>query len=92
MKIGHHPEHTWSKTVMVRKVTNSSINFFSALNVVRCRNVELTTLNIALLRRQPKYYEIPFAFALALSSVFSIAFSEQFSFWTSYFCLFLMCL
>ena len=46
---------------------------FSSLSVVHCRNVELTTLNIALLRRQPKYCEIPFFFELALISVFFIA-------------------
>ena len=89
-KTGHHPEHTWSRTVRVRKVTNSSI-IFPTLNVVCCRNVELTTLNIALLRRQPKYCEITFSFELALFSIFSIAFWYIFS-WNSYFCLFFMSL
>ena len=36
-----------------------SYSFF-ALNVVHCRNVELTTLSIALLGRQPKYCESTF--------------------------------
>ena len=31
---------------------------FPILGFVRCRNVELTTLNIALLGRQPKHCEI----------------------------------
>ena len=55
----------------MRKVTNSSV-IFSTLNVVCSRNVEPTTLNIALLGRQPKYCEIPFSFALELPSVFFI--------------------
>ena len=37
---------------------------------MRSKNVELTTLNIALLGRQPKYCEIPFLFELALCSIF----------------------
>ena len=61
------------------KVTNSSV-IFSGLSVVCCRNVELTTLNIVLLRRQPKYCEIPFSFVLALFSVFLIALSYIFPF------------
>ena len=78
-KIGHHPKHTWSRTVRVREVTNSSV-IFPALNVVRCKNVKKTTLNMALLRRQPKYCEIPFSFELALFSIFSIAFQHNFRF------------
>ena len=78
-EIGHHPEHTWSRTVRVRKVTNSSVIFFALIDV-RCRIVELTTLNIALLGRQPKYCEIPFSFELTLFSVFSIAFRYSFFF------------
>ena len=78
-EIGHHPEHTWSITVRVRKVTNSLVIFFSLIDV-RCRIVELTTLNITLLGRQPKYCEIPFSFELALFSVFSIAFRYKFFF------------
>ena len=46
---------------------------FSSLGAVRSRNVEITTLNVALLKRQPKYCEIPFFFELALFSVFLIA-------------------
>ena len=60
--------------------------------MICCKNVELTTLNIALLGRQPKYCEIPFSFDLALFSIFSIAFRYNFCFGASYFCLFLMCL
>ena len=64
---------------MVRKVTISSV-IFSALTAVHCRNVELMTLNIALLRRQPKYCEILFFFILALFFIFSIAFRYNFHF------------
>ena len=39
--------------------------------------VELTTLNIELLGRQPKYCEIPFFFELALFSVFLFAHSAS---------------
>ena len=42
---------------------------FYALNVVRCRKVELTTLNITLLGRQPKYCEITFSFDLVVFSI-----------------------
>ena len=63
----------------MQKVTNSSV-IFPALNVVRCRNVELTTLNIALLGRQPKYCEITFSFELAVFSIFFIAFWFTFHF------------
>ena len=63
----------------MRKVTNSSVTF-PALTVVRYRNVKLTTLNIALLRRQPKYCELPFPFDLTLFSIFSIIFGII-SFW-----------
>ena len=34
--------------------------FVSGLGTIRCRNVELTTLNIVLLGRQPKHCEILF--------------------------------
>ena len=53
----------------MRKVTNSSV-IFPALNVVRCGNIELTTLNIELLGKQPKYCEITFSFELAVFSIF----------------------
>ena len=33
---------------------HQQFSYFSGLHVVRCRNVELLTLNIALLGRQPK--------------------------------------
>ena len=56
------------------------------------RNAELTTLSIALLGRQPKYCEITLSFELALFSIFFNCFSVHFSFWNSYFCLFLMSL
>ena len=71
---------------------HQQFSYFSDLRVVHCRNVDLTTLNIALLGRQPKYCEIPSLFQLALFSVFLISFRYNFRFWTSYFCLFLMCL
>ena len=58
----------------MRKVTNNSV-IFPSLNDVHCRNVELTTLNIALLGRQPKYYEITFSFELAVFSIFLIFFA-----------------
>ena len=70
------------------KVTNSSVVFFSSLSVVHCRNVELMTLNIALLRRQLKYCETPSSFELALFSVFLIALRYIFCFWTFFFCCF----
>ena len=71
------------------KVTNSSV-IFSGLNVVPCKNVELTTLNKALLGRQPKYCEIPFSFELALFSIFLIALRYIFYFWIFCFCCFNM--
>ena len=52
---------------------HQQFSYFSSLSVIRCRNVELTTLNITLLGRQPKYCEIPSSFELALFSVFLIA-------------------
>ena len=58
---------------------------FSGLRAVHCKEVELTTLNIALLRRQPKYYEILFFFELALFSVFLFALRYIFRFWDLYF-------
>ena len=69
---------------------HQQFNYFSGLSVVRCRNVELMTLNIALLGRQPKYYEIPSSFELALFFVFLIAFQYIFCFWTFCFCCFNM--
>ena len=42
----------------VKSPTGSVV--ISGLGSLRCRNVELTTLNIALLRRQPKLCEIFF--------------------------------
>ena len=77
MKTGCHSEHAWSKTVRVRKVTNNSV-IFPALNVVRCGNVELPTLNIALLGRQPKYCEITFSFELAVFLIFLLLFGLLF--------------
>ena len=88
---GHHSKHTWGSTVRVWKVINSSV-IFSGLSVVRYRNVELTMFNKALLGRQPMYCEIPSSFEFALFSVFLIAFRYNFHFWTSNYCLFLMCL
>ena len=67
---------------------HQQFSYFFGLSVVNCRNVELTTLNIALLGRQPKYYEIPFSFELGLFSVFFIALRYICRFWTFYFCLF----
>ena len=63
-------------------------SYFSGLSAVCYRNVELTTLNIALLGRLPKFCEIPSSFELALFSVFLIAFRYNFRFWNSYFCFF----
>ena len=57
----------------MQKVTNNSV-ILPALNVVRCRNVELTMLNIALLGRQPKYCEITFSFEVGIFSIFLIVF------------------
>ena len=76
-------------TIRVWKVTNSSV-IFSSIRVVHCRNVKLTTLNIALLGRQPKYCEIPFSFELALFSVFLITLWYIFYFRTLKFCSFNM--
>ena len=70
---------------------HQQINYFFCLSAVRCRDVELMTLNIALLGKQPKYCEIPFFFELALFSIFLIALRYIFRFWNLYFCFFLMC-
>ena len=64
---------------------HEQFNYFFGLSVVSCKNVELTTLNIALLGRQPKYCEIPFSFELALFSVFLIALRYIFGFGLSTF-------
>ena len=66
------------------KVTDSSI-IFSGLSVARCRNVEITTLNITLLGRQSKYFEIPSSFELALFLIFLISIQYNFRFWTFFF-------
>ena len=59
---------------------HQQFSYFFGLRVVRFRNVELTTLNITLLGRQPKYCEIPFSIELALFSIFSIDFWYNFHF------------
>ena len=64
---------------------HQQFSYFSCLRAARCMNVELATLNIALLGRQPKYCKIPFFFELALFSVFLIALRYIFHFGLSTF-------
>ena len=71
---------------------HQQFSYFSGLSAVSCRNVELTTINIALLGRQPKYCEIPFSFELALFSVFLIAIRYIFSLLDFLLLFVLMCL
>ena len=66
------------------------VSFFSVLRAVRFKDVELMTLNIALLGRQPMYCEIPFFFEFELFSVFLFALRYIFRFWNLYFCFVLM--
>ena len=55
-------------------------NVVSGLGSLRCKNVELTTLDIALLGRKPKHCEILFFPKLILIPVLLIALWKNFCF------------